>query len=88
MRTTSLAAALALLIAGCGIDRDPTGSEGRGPRFRSRSSTFPSKGSPSPRRPRNVWRTKAPMPTARRYLAVGAGRSAHEIHSRLGSVLI
>src|SRR5262245_53313596 len=68
MRSTSLGAALALIVLGCGIDRDPTGPEGPG-------VTLPDpSGVPEPElatAPTNLWATKAPMPTPRAYLGVG-----------------
>ena len=41
MRTTSLGAALALLMLGCGIDRDPTAPEDPGLTFPEPELTLP-----------------------------------------------
>src|SRR4051812_47279282 len=68
MRSTSLGAALALLILGCGIDRDATGPDDPGltlldpaglaePQFASATT--------------NIWTTQAPIPTGRYLLASG-----------------
>ena len=71
MRSTSLAAALALLIIGCGFDGDPTAPEDpeltlpnpelalAEPEFAAAAATT------------NVWTTRAPLPSRRAGLGLG-----------------
>jgi N-acetylneuraminic acid mutarotase len=64
MRGTSLGAAVALLIVGCGIDRDPTGPEDPGLTFPD-PVTVPEPEFAAAAVATNVWATKAAMPTPR-----------------------
>jgi hypothetical protein len=64
MRTTSLAAALALLIVGCGIDPAPTAPEEPGLTLSEPEIAAAVVAT-------NLWTTKAPMPTARGHSAAG-----------------
>ena len=70
MRRTSLTAALALLIIGCGIDGDPTAPEDPGLTLPD-PVTLPEPEFAATTLATNVWTTKAPMPTAQRYFAGG-----------------
>ena len=68
MRGTSLGAALALLIAGCGLDRDPTGPDDPGGVFPEPVS-IPEPELAGAAVATNFWTTGAPMPTPRYYFA-------------------
>ena len=64
MRRTSLAAALALLVAGCGLDR-ATAPEDPGPTVPQPEVVAPEPDFAAAAVATNLWTTKAPMPTAR-----------------------
>jgi Kelch motif len=71
MRTTSLAAVLALLIVGCGIDPAPTAPEEPGAPLPEPALPVSEPEFAAATAPANVWSTKAPMPTPRSVLATG-----------------
>src|SRR5215216_631154 len=69
MRTTTLAAALTLLLAGCGFDPAPTAPDDTGLPVREPALDFPEPQFATA--VTNSWTTKAAMPTARAHLAAG-----------------
>src|SRR5262245_29163022 len=71
MRSTSLAAALALLISGCGFDGDPAAPEDREP---TRPNPRLALGEPklaAAAATTNVWTARAPLPSRRAGLGLG-----------------
>ena len=72
MRATPLTLALALLVAGCGFELDPTGPEDPGPTIAKPLSEEPEFAAAVT----NLWTTKASMPTGRSFLGVGVVNGA------------
>src|SRR6476661_6003158 len=69
MRSTSLGAAIALLVLGCGLENDATGPQGPGPDLPDFA------GLPAPEfaaAPASGWSSRAPMPTGRYFHAAAA----------------
>ena len=71
MRTTSLAAVLALLLIGCGIDAATTAPEEPGLTLPEPELSLPDAALAAATAATNIWAKKAPMPTARTELAAG-----------------
>src|SRR4051794_30209242 len=70
MRTTTLTAALALLLVGCGFDSSPTAPDDTGLPAPEPALDFP--GPQFATAVTNSWATKAPLPAARYYATAAA----------------
>ena len=71
MRVSSLAAALALLVAGCGFDGGRTGPEDPELSLPEPDFTLPEPALATTGTTTNVWTPKAPMPTAQAFFGAG-----------------